>query len=166
MPRRAVADGHWARVGSTNLNLASWVSNRELDVVIEDDGFGHEMEAQYLKDLENTTEVVLNRRLRVRAAGDVRVKRTRGAGGSGGRAAAGALRIGNVLGSAITARRLLGPAERRLTVPGGLALLLLAVVGALWPRVLAWPLAVLCVWFGLALLARASPGRDRSAPPT
>jgi len=154
--KTAVADGHWARVGSTNLNLASWISNRELDVVIEDDAFGHEMEAQYLKDLENTTEVVLNRRLRVRAAGDVRVKRTRGAGGSGGRAAAGALRIGNVLGSAITARRLLGPAERRLTVPGGLVLMLLAVLSAVWPKLLAWPLAAICLWLGLALLYRAA----------
>jgi cardiolipin synthase len=75
--KTAVADARWARVGSTNLNLASWISNRELDVVIEDDAFGREMEAQYLKDLENTTEVVLSRRLRVRAAGDVRPRRTR-----------------------------------------------------------------------------------------
>jgi cardiolipin synthase len=161
--KTAVADARWARVGSTNLNLASWIGNRELDVVIEDEGFGSEMEGQYLKDLENTTEVVLNPRLRVRAAGDTRVKRTRGAGGSAGRAAAGALRIGNALGSALTARRVLGPAERRLTVPGGLLLLLLAVLGALWPFVLAWPLAAFCAWLGFALLWRTR--RRRKARP-
>jgi cardiolipin synthase len=162
--KTAVADAHWARVGSTNLNLASWIANRELDVVIEDDAFGREMEAQYLSDLENTTEVVLNQRLRVRAAGDVRARRTRGAGGSAGRAAAGAIRIGHVLGSAITARRLLGPAERRLTLPAGLALLLVAALGIVFPRVLAWPLAAFCLWLGVALLYRGSPGRDRAGP--
>ncbi len=25
--KTAVADGHWARVGSTNLNIASWIGN-------------------------------------------------------------------------------------------------------------------------------------------
>jgi cardiolipin synthase A/B len=38
--KTAVADGHWARVGSTNLNLASWIGNWELDVAVEDDRFG------------------------------------------------------------------------------------------------------------------------------
>jgi cardiolipin synthase len=161
--KTAVADARWARVGSTNLNLASWVGNRELDVVIEDEAFGRDMEAQYLKDLENTTEVVLNPRQRVRAAGDARPKRTRGAGGSAGRAAAGALRIGNALGSALTARRVLGPAERRLTVPGGLLLVLLALLGAGWPFLLAWPLALFCGWLGLALLFRRRQPR-RSGP--
>ena len=35
--KTAVADGRWARVGSTNLNVASWIGNRELDVVVEDE---------------------------------------------------------------------------------------------------------------------------------
>src|SRR5262249_45426442 len=30
--KTAVADGRWARVGSTNLNIASWLGNCELDV--------------------------------------------------------------------------------------------------------------------------------------
>jgi cardiolipin synthase A/B len=160
--KTAVADARWARVGSTNLNLASWIGNRELDVVIEDETFGCEMERQYLKDLENTTEVVLNPRQRVRAAGDARAKRTRGAGGSASRAAAGALRIGNALGSALTARRVLGPAERRLTVPGGLLLVLLALLGAVWPFVLAWPLALFSAWLGVALLFRRRQPRRSS----
>lgn len=154
--KTAVADGRWARVGSTNLNLASWTSNRELDVVIEDETFGALMEAQYREDLAHATEVVLNRRRRVRAAREVERKRVPGTGGSAGRAAAGALRIGNALGSALSARRVLGPAERRLMVPGGLALLTVAGVGALWPLLLAWPLAAFCVWMGLALLLRAA----------
>jgi cardiolipin synthase A/B len=161
--KTAVADARWARVGSSNLNLASWIGNRELDVVVEDEVFGCEMEGQYLKDLENTTEVVLSQRHRVRSAGETRVKRTRGAGGSAGRAAAGALRIGNALGSALTARRFLGPAERQLMVPGGLLLVILAVVGALWPAIVAWPLAAFCAWLGVALLWR-SRRRPASGP--
>ncbi|MGH8508504.1 MAG: phospholipase D-like domain-containing protein [Gammaproteobacteria bacterium] len=58
--KTAVADGRWARVGSTNLNLASWLGNCELDVVVEDTEFGRRMEEMYLEDLTNATEVVLD----------------------------------------------------------------------------------------------------------
>ena len=34
--KTAVADSRWGRIGSTNLNLNSWVGNWELDVAIED----------------------------------------------------------------------------------------------------------------------------------
>ena len=34
--KTAVADGRWARVGSTNLNVTSWIGNYELDIAIED----------------------------------------------------------------------------------------------------------------------------------
>ncbi len=57
--KTAVADGRWARIGSTNLNPASWVNNWELDVVIEDPRIGEEMEQMFLDDLENATEMVL-----------------------------------------------------------------------------------------------------------
>ena len=56
--KTAVADGRWARVGSTNLNMASWATNWELDVVVEDAGFAEAMEAMYLEDLANATEIV------------------------------------------------------------------------------------------------------------
>ena len=57
--KTAVADGRWARVGSTNLNLASWFGNCELDVAVEDAGFAGQMEAMYRDDLGNATEIVL-----------------------------------------------------------------------------------------------------------
>ncbi len=44
--KTAVADGRWARVGSTNLNLQSWIGNWEMDVAVEDEGFAGHMEAQ------------------------------------------------------------------------------------------------------------------------
>jgi cardiolipin synthase len=161
--KTAVADARWARVGSTNLNLASWVENRELDVVVESEAFGRQMEEMFEGDLGNATEVVLRRWARVRPAGDARVRRVRGSGGSATRAAAGAVRIGNALGSVLAARRVHGPAERWLMAQGGLALAVLAGVGIAWPRLLAWPLAVLSLWLGLALLARAA--RRRAATP-
>jgi len=154
--KTAVADGRWARVGSSNLNLASWIGNRELDVVVEDEAFARAMEAQYLKDLEGATEVVLSKRRRVRAVGDVETPRTRRAGGSASRAAAGALRLGHALGAAISPRKLLGHAERRLLVPSGLALVALALIAVFWPQALAWPIGAFCLWLGVALLLRAS----------
>jgi len=154
--KTAVADARWARVGSTNLNLASWMGNRELDVVVENAAFGRRMEEMFQDDIGNATEIVLHRWARVRPAGDVRGPRVRGAGGSATRAAAGALRIGNVLGSVLAARRVHGPAERWLMAQGGLLLAVLAGVGFVWPRLLAWPLAAFSLWLGLALLARAA----------
>jgi cardiolipin synthase len=160
--KTAVADGRWARVGSTNLNVASWIGNRELDVVAEDEAFGRAMEEQYLKDLTSATEVVLNKRRRC-GPGDVEIPRTRRAGGSASRAAAGALRLGNALGAALSPRKLHGPAERRLLVPAGLGLVALAPIAALWPQALAWPLAAFALWLGLALLLRAVRASNKRA---
>ena len=40
--KTAVADGFWARIGSTNLNIASWMGNYELDVAVENRRFGED----------------------------------------------------------------------------------------------------------------------------
>lgn len=162
--KTAVADARWARVGSTNLNLSSWVGNRELDIVVEDKGFGEAMEKMFAIDLTNSTEIVLKTRRRVRPADDVRKPRPPRAGGSATRAAAGALRIGNAIGSVLAARRVHRPTERVLMGQGGAALAVLSIVGFLWPRVLAWPLSLIFMWFALALIAR-SLRRRRERPP-
>jgi cardiolipin synthase len=152
--KSAVADGRWARVGSTNLNVASWLGNRELDVVVEDEGFARAMEEQYERDLQGASEVVLNRRRRVRPVGAETPRTPRGRG-SAGRAAAGALRLGNAVGAALSPRKLHGHAERRVLIPLGAALFALAVVAMLAPRAVAWPLGVFALWFGASLLLRA-----------
>ena len=161
--KTAVADGRWARVGSTNLNIASWIGNRELDVIVEDDGFARAMEEQYLKDLAGSTEVVLSRR-RVRPAGDVKTPRIRGGGGSASRAAAGALRLGNAVGAALSPRKLHKSAPRPVLVSAGLVLVALALVGAFWPQALAWPLGALALWLGLVLLLRAARASSAKTP--
>jgi cardiolipin synthase len=88
----------------------------------------------------------------------------RAQGGSSGRAAAGALRLANSIGAAITNRRVLGPAECTPLLVAGIVLLAAAVLALLWPRLVAWPLALLAVWIGVALVARYVDLR-RKAPP-
>lgn len=152
--KTAVADGHWARVGSSNLNIASWFGNCEMDVVVEDKPFAELMEAMFLEDLEGATEIVLNARQRVRAPNQPRHKYRvlRRGGGSSGRAAAGVVRIANVVGAAFTNRRVIEPVESRITVWVGALLLLLAVLFAFFPRVIAYPIVLLFVWIATALL--------------
>ncbi|MBV9454696.1 MAG: hypothetical protein JOZ19_11355 [Rubrobacter sp.] len=45
-----VADGRWHRVGSTNLNISSLLANWEVDLLIEDENFGAEMERMFEED--------------------------------------------------------------------------------------------------------------------
>jgi cardiolipin synthase A/B len=155
--KTAVADGRWARVGSTNLNIASWMGNWELDVVVEDERFGREMEKMYLEDLGNATEILLNERNRVRLAARRVKQRGRGrvASGSARGVAAGALRIGNAVGAAITNHRLLGAAEARLMGSASLLLAALSAMAIKWPRSIAMPFAVIGIWTAISLLVRA-----------
>lgn len=166
--KAAVADSRWSRVGSTNLNLASWVGNWELDVAVEDERFARVMEDAYLADLAGATEVVLaGRRVRPRV-GEVARRSGRSGAGSVGRVAAGAIGLGSTVGAAIADRRVLGPAEARLLGTVGLLLLALSIVAVLWPRLVVVPFAVVGVWVALALLARAWRLRARhrvDAPP-
>ncbi len=154
--KTAVADGRWARVGSTNLNIFSWMGNCELDAVIEDETFARAMEEMYEQDLTHATEIVLDERRRVRFLGERRHEPFPTSGtGRVGRAAASAARLGNAVGAAITNHRVLEPIEARLMTIAGVALLLLAVLFAFFPRALAYPLLVVLVWFGGALLLRS-----------
>lgn len=160
--KTAVADTRWARVGSSNLNLASWIGNCEIDIAVEDEGFATQMQAQYENDLANATEIVLRER-RARPKQRWLRRRLHGStGGSSGRAAAGAVRLANALGSAFKQQRVLGRAEGGALLTGALVLGLLAVVAILWPRLLAWPLALLLAWFGASLALRYRALRART----
>lgn len=155
--KTAVADGVWSRIGSTNLNIASWMQNYELDVAIEDAGVGAWMARQYERDLERSTEIVLTQHNRVRRTERRRHAPVRRAhSGSAGRAAAGAVSVGSALGAALTDRRVLAPTEAGVIARLGLAAIALGIVAVLWPALLAWPVAVLSVWFGLAWLVKAA----------
>ena len=181
--KTAVADGLWARVGSTNLNLASWLTNYELDVAIEDSAFAAQMAAQFERDLQNTTEIVLTTRNRVRPAqddllgtrdGESRQTARRSLSGSANRAAAGAVSVGSALGAALTNRRALGATEAGLLFIVSAIVITIGIVAAFWPRILAWPLAIICVWLGIAwgaegdhasTAAASHPARTRPVRP-
>lgn len=152
--KTAVADGRWARVGSTNLNVASWISNYELDVAIEDEAVARRMQDIYEHDLGNATEIVLGDKHRVRRSGPKR-RPAAGSGGRAARAAAGALRIGNTVGAAFSNRRTLGRAESGLMSGVALGFLLLAAIAVTVPRAITLPLAVLALWIAVTLLVRA-----------
>jgi cardiolipin synthase len=151
--KTAVADGRWARVGSTNANITSWFGNWELDVAIEDEGFSRQMMAMYERDLENATEVVLrSRKLRaVERRRRPRREEWRPRGRTTGRAAAaGAIRIGRTLGAALTQRREVGPAEAINLFWSSLLFLAVGVIALLAPRAIAIPFAILAIWSAVA----------------
>lgn len=166
--KTAVADGRWARVGSTNLNIASWVGNWELDVAVEDEVFAQAMQEMYLADLTQATEMVLSAKQRVLSSGrpGSRSVDARQRSGSTGRVAAGAISVSNTIGAAITNRRVLGPAEAKIMVLASVVLLALAAVAMVWPLVLMIPLTLFAVWLAMALLIKAFRlHRAASSPP-
>jgi cardiolipin synthase len=170
--KTAVADGRWARVGSTNLNIASWLGNRELDVVVEhepfarqrEDMFRHDlrepfarqMEDLFRHDLRNATEIVLQRN-RVRAPGAPSRRRgpATSGGGSGGRVAAGAVRVGNTVTAAVSNTRVLESVEANIALLAGATLAAIAALAFTYPRGIAYPVGVIAVWLAAAILYRA-----------
>jgi cardiolipin synthase len=188
--KTAVADGRWARIGSSNLNVASWVGNYELDAVIEHEPTALAMEQMYSEDLENSTEIVLKPRARIwrpeiasrrgaRASDDI--KTTAGAGsresagfigqsGSASRAAAGVLRVGRAVGAALTEQRVLANTEAKVVALVGLVFAAVAISGILWPLVLAIPIAIILLWMSVSLFCRAYALRvarkSQGLPPT
>ncbi len=157
--KTAVADAQWARVGSSNLNIASWLSNLEIDVAVEDAGFARQLATQYEHDLENATEIVLapRRHRHLHSTSDqvrsshARTARVRHGGGSSSRAAVGALRVANSVGAVLSERRVLADSSSGPVLGATIGLGLLAVVAFLWPAWVGWPLGVIAAWFALNL---------------
>jgi phosphatidylserine/phosphatidylglycerophosphate/cardiolipin synthase-like enzyme len=173
--KTAVMDGLWARIGSTNLNVTSWLGNWEMDVAIEDAGIAEEMEELFEDDLESATEVVLRERRRFgrplprvglaeerRHTRGERLRRARSASvrrfiGHGARLRAG-------LRAAVTGSRTLEAYERRPVLVAALLLVALASAGFWAPALLAYPLAALCAGLGAYLLVRLLPRRRPASP--
>jgi phosphatidylserine/phosphatidylglycerophosphate/cardiolipin synthase-like enzyme len=151
--KTAVADSQWARIGSTNLNLNSWVGNWELDVAIEDQGVARTLEGHYEEDLDKSTEIVAARSGRLKRSTPGRTR------DSARRAARRALRtasgVGHAISAAVMGRRQLEAWESAPLLTLGLVLLGLTAVGLWRPFVLALPLAVLSIWIGLSFVAQA-----------
>lgn len=182
--KTAVADGVWSRVGSSNLNLASLLSNWELDVTILGRAFAAEMEVLFRRDLASAVEITLHgsRRVWGRRVGDRRAtdraesevnagavsaareaRRRAPRGTTVGRTLGRMAQAASVLGRALIGQRLIGREDTSWVAAIGVLLLLIATFGAWMPRVIAWPVIVLLAWLGIASLIRAlSPyGKDR-----
>jgi cardiolipin synthase A/B len=152
-----VADGWLSKVGSTNLNFSSLAANWEIDLVVEDTDFADQMEQLFEDDISNSREVRLEgsgNRQRVRPEGRVNK------GDSGARAGV----VGSGTGSGATIARVVptlvqkGVApmqthEHAIAVAASGALLGASLLGARFPRLVAWPLtAVGALLGGLGLL--------------
>ena len=164
--KTTVVDGMWCRVGSSNLNLASLLTNWELDVVVEDAGFGRAAEQMFLRDLSTSREIHLSTR-RARQGGSA-TSETEPARPSamesptkpvsppppvlvGGRAGAVVVRASAaVLGVAL--RRRYERSAWSVSIVAALLLLSLGGVGFFQPQILGLAIAGLCVWFGLGSL--------------
>ncbi|HEX2092387.1 MAG TPA: phospholipase D-like domain-containing protein [Longimicrobiaceae bacterium] len=178
--KTAVADGVWARVGSSNMNLASLMGNWEMDVTVLDREFAGEMEDLFLRDLDSSVEITLTQvssrgiGQRERRAVDRLVaehpddaekpgrasareaRRRAFRGGSLGRGLGRLARAGSVLARALVGQRMIGREDTGWVGALGVLLILLSVAGFLVPRLFAWPFAFLLFLLGVASLIRAS----------
>lgn len=161
--KTTVVDGKWCRVGSSNLNLASLLTNWELDVVVEDESFGRAAEQMFLSDLQNSRELHLRtRRMRLGTHDAAVATETEPASPQapktqpvlvGGRAGAVVVRASAaVLGVAL--RRRYERSAWSVSIVSALLLLSLGTVGFVAPQGLGLGIAGLCVWFGLGALLR------------
>ena len=182
--KTAVADGFWSRVGSSNLNLASLLGNWELDVAVTDLNFAREMEALFERDLESSVEVTLTSSARVAGIGikerravermltpdpedtlsatrtAAREARQRSFRGSQVSRFLGRLaRAATVLARALVGQRTVGREDTGWVTVWAAILLTLGIVGFLFPRVTAWPMALLSLLLGLAAIVRISTNR-------
>ncbi len=154
-----VADGRWARIGTSNLNASSLLGNYEVDVLIEDVKFAGEMEALFRRDLEQSLEVerrlrgrgrfqqVLPTGLKRRRSGPVPTRRARSPRQFRSRAA-------------VAARTLISAARRSVYGPLSLMLVVLGTLFLVLPRTTAYVFGFVCVWFALAAGVEAFRRRE------
>jgi cardiolipin synthase len=155
-----VADGWWSKVGSTNLNFSSLVANWEIDLVVEDTDFAQQMEQLFEDDISNSREVRLEgsgRRQRVRPDREVDTSDSGArAGVVGGGTGSGATvsRVGTTLVQKGAAP--LRTHEHALAAAASGALLGASLIGARFPRLVAWPLVTVGAFLGGLGVVRAA----------
>jgi cardiolipin synthase A/B len=158
--KTVVADGWWSKVGSTNLNVGSLFANWEVDLVAEDPGFASKMENLFERDLSNSREIRLER-----AGGGQKVRPDRPVDTSD-RAARSSV-VGSGSGTTATVTRVgsaiiqksgapLRTHEHALAAATSGALLGVSLLGARFPRVVAWPLTAVGGLFGGLGIVRAT----------
>jgi hypothetical protein len=153
--KTAVADGRWARIGSTNLNISSWIGNWELDVVIEDEDLAQEMSEMFLEDLAQATEIVIGRGNKLRLIQPLsREKRLRVMKGSGRGVLSGMARVGSALNAAVTGKRILGRTESSSLLKFGIFICFLTFVAFYFPRIISYTAGALLGWTGIFIFVK------------
>lgn len=151
--KTAVADETWARIGSTNLNITSWIGNWEMDLAIEDRGVAVALAQQFERDLAQSTEIVLRtwqRSATIPASARVRARR------SARRMMRTVTGVSRSIGAVVTGNRPLEPFELMPLVAAGGVLLGVAVAAVVYPWLLTIPLAVVAAWAGLGFAVEAA----------
>jgi cardiolipin synthase len=156
-----VADRRWARVGSSNLNVSSLLTNYELDVVVDCSTLTQQLTAQFRHDLAHAREIVLKARRYMRRPALVGAPATpdpqpapRHKRSGYEMSTAAVVALGRVAGG--LRRAIAGAAALTLTVIAGLLLL--------FPRVMSVILAAGAFWLALAVvLYGAQQRRARAA---
>src|SRR5213594_223386 len=154
-----LVDHRWARVGSSNLNVSSLLTNYELDLVAECEELTRELAAQFRRDLAASREIVLRARrvpLPPRLVGAPATGRGDAAVRPGTRHKRSGYELGAV--AVVALRRVAGGLRRAIAVTAALTL---AGVGGLllaFPRIMSIVLATGTFWlaigFGLYALER------------
>jgi len=148
--KTTVADGWASRIGSTNLNVTGLLTDWEIDLLVESRAFGAKMEEMFEEDLADSREVRLGgtaRRPRAEPERHIAPAKRRVPLGSGGSASggSGSRAVATVTRAASAAFREGGEdlqrSERTAGIAASAGLLGTALLGARFPRLLAWPLA-------------------------
>ena len=160
--KAAVADSRWSRIGSTNLNINSWLGNWELDVAIDNVGVASVLESQFEEDVRRSTEITVTDRGRLLATPPK--PRRHLARRSARRAVREVTGVARSVGAALTASRPLEDFEVGPLLLLGAAGLLLATIAIVRPWLLAWPVAALLLILAVNLFTEAWRARPRRRP--
>jgi cardiolipin synthase len=158
--KTCLADRVWARVGSSNLNVSSLLTNYEIDVVAESGDLTDTLAAQFRRDLASAREIVLQPRRRWRPAlvgapaGPERPPAAPHKRSNRELKQAAAVALGRVAGG--VRRAIAGTAALTCTVLGGLLLL--------FPRVMSVVLATGAFSLALVLLLHSRQKRRARDP--
>jgi cardiolipin synthase len=156
-----VADGHWVRVGTSNINASSLIGNYELDVVIEDAVLAQTMEQQFRRDIAASVEVVREPRHAPGALSRMMPSRLARRAEHGPRLRQRGRR--ELRARAVVAvRRLASGAFRSLFGPISLVLVVVGLLSVGLPTIMGYIFGGLSLWFalaaGLQAWRRRSPG--------
>ena len=144
-----VVDRRWSRVGSSNLNVSSLLTNYELDVLVEGEDLCESLTGQFRHDLASSREIVLRPRRRLPprlvdapAAPEVDAEHKRS------RYELGAVAV-------VALRRVAGGLRRAIATTAALACAGIGALLLLFPRVMSITLAAGAFWLALVFAVYA-----------